>query len=285
MALLSLENVAHAYEGRPALSQISLSVEAGESLSLLGPNGSGKTTLLKIMLGLLRPQQGRVDLDGGDIAAIPARQYARRLAYVPQVHRMAFAYRVLDVVLMGRLPHKPFWFSYTKRDRQIALQALDKLSIAHLSQRPYTDISGGERQLTLIARALTQEPEIFVLDEPANGLDYGNQIRLLEQLSNLAREGYTFIKTTHFPDHALWVSDRVLLLKQGRIVADENAARAINQENLFRLYGSHISVETLPGGGRICMPQAMRLSWAGREADRDRHPARQDDWPTTLQGR
>ena len=258
MTLLSAEQVSFSYGRRPTLREVSLGVERGEIVSLLGPNGSGKTTLLKVMLGLLRPSQGKVRLGREDIAHIPAKQFARRIAYVPQSHRMTFAYRVLDVVMMGRLPHKPFLFRYGKQDQELALAALDKLSIAHLSQRPYTDISGGERQLTLIARALAQDAEGFVMDEPAGGLDYGNQIRLLEKLNQLAQEGYTFIKTTHFPNHALWVSDRVLMLKQGRIVADENAETVINEKNLLDLYDSPISVEALPGGGKICMPQTMR---------------------------
>ncbi|MCB2192715.1 MAG: ABC transporter ATP-binding protein [Deltaproteobacteria bacterium] len=258
MPLLSVEHISFSYGREPTLRDVSLAVDPGEIVSLLGPNGSGKTTLLKIMLGLLRPRQGRVRLARADIAHIPVKQFARRIAYVPQTHRMAFAYRVLDVVMMGRLPHKPFLFKYGKQDQELALAALDKLSIAHLSQRPYTSISGGERQLTLIARALAQDAEVFVMDEPANGLDYGNQIRLLEKLNLLAQEGYTFIKTTHFPDHALWVSDRVLMLKKGRVVADENAEKVINEKNLFEIYNSHICVEALPEGGRICMPQTMR---------------------------
>ncbi len=258
MPLLAVEQVSYAYGRQPTLVDITLSVDPGEIVSLLGPNGSGKTTLLKLMLGLLRPQRGRVRLDQVDIARIPAKRFARRIAYVPQSHRSAFAYPVLEVVLMGRLPHKPFFFKYSRQDRELALAALERLSIAHLSRRPYTQISGGERQLTLIARALAQDAEVFIMDEPANGLDYGNQIRLLEKLNHLAQEGYTFIKTTHFPDHALWVSDRVLMLKQGRIVADAPAGQVINPKNLLALYDCHISVETLPGGGRICMPQTMR---------------------------
>lgn len=258
MPVIVVEGVTHAYDRKPTLQDVSLSVESGESVSLLGPNGSGKTTLMKIMLGLLRPAKGRVLLDGRDIAHMPPRKLAAKVAYVPQVHRTAFAFRVLDVVLMGRMPHKPFLFRYSARDRRAAMAALEEVGLADLWERPYTDISGGQRQLTLIARALAQRAEVFIMDEPANGLDYGNQIRLLEKLNQLAQNGRTFIKTTHFPDHALWVSDRVIMLKQGRVVADEPARLVINDENLYRLYQSHISVEDLPGGGRVCMPLAMR---------------------------
>ncbi|KMY65878.1 ABC transporter [Desulfocarbo indianensis] len=258
MPLLSVDGVGHGYGQAPVLENVSLAVNRGEIVSLLGPNGSGKTTLLKIMLGLIPPNQGLVRLDGVCVADMAPKRLARRLAYVPQLHRMSFAYRVLDVALMGRLPHKSMFYKYAKSDLRLAEAALEKLGIGHLKDRPYTDISGGERQLTLIARALTQGTDIFVMDEPVNGLDYGNQIRLLAQINDLAQEGYTFIKTTHFPDHALWLSDRVVMLKQGRVIADHSAARAVTDANLYELYGARINVVTMPGGGVICMPQAMR---------------------------
>lgn len=258
MPLLSVDGVGHGYGQAPVLKNVSLAVNKGEIVSLLGPNGSGKTTLLKIMLGLIQPNQGRVRLEGVCVADMAPKRLARRLAYVPQVHRVSFAYRVMDVALMGRLPHKSMFYKYAKSDERLAEAALERLGIEHLKDRPYTDISGGERQLTLIARALTQGTDIFVMDEPVNGLDYGNQIRLLAQINDLAQEGYTFIKTTHFPDHALWLSDRVVMLKQGRVIADHSAARAVTDANLYELYGARINVVTMPGGGMICMPQAMR---------------------------
>ena len=256
MPLLSVDKVGYAYDRKPVLDDVSLRVERGEIVSLLGPNGSGKTTLLKMVLGLLPPRHGRVLLDGRETWRMPARLLARRIAYVPQTHRTAFAYRVLDVVLMGRLPHKPFLFTYTRADRSAARAALEQLSIGHLADRPYTEISGGERQLTLIARALAQEAEVFVMDEPVSGLDYGNQIRLLQQINDLAAQGYTFIKTTHFPDHALWVADRVVMLKDGRVLADESAASGINERNLFQLYHTRVSVVDVQGG-RICLPRTL----------------------------
>lgn len=182
---------------------------------------------------------------------------ARRIAYVPQVHRLTFGYRVLDVVLMGRMPHKPFFFRYDKQDDAAAHQALERLSIGHLSERPYTAISGGERQLVLIARALVQGADIFVMDEPVNGLDYGNQIRLLGRIADLARDGYTFIKTTHFPDHALWISDRVVMLKKGTVVADGRTGEVVTRNNLYQLYNTHVDVRELGGGCRICVPEAL----------------------------
>lgn len=268
MNLITVNHVTYGYSHRPVLNDISLAFAPGEIVSLLGPNGSGKTTLLKVLLGLLVPQKGDVRLEGRPVATIASKQLARRIAYVPQVHRASFGYRVMDVVLMGRMPHKPFFFRYGKSDETIALQALERLCIGHLKDRPYTAVSGGERQLALIARALVQGADIFIMDEPVNGLDYGNQIRLLGRIADLAADGYTFIKTTHFPDHALWISDRVVMLKNGRVVADGNTSDVISRTNLYRLYNTQVDVLSLDGGYQICVPEALRQSRGPAPASR-----------------
>ncbi len=263
MAIITLDHATYGYSRHPVLDNISLSFAPGEVVSLLGPNGSGKTTLLKLLLGLYSPKQGQVLLEGRPVSTIAPKQLARRIAYVPQIHQISFGYRVLDVVMMGRLPHKPFFFRYSEADKRAALLALERLSISHLKDRAYTAVSGGERQLILIARALVQEADIFIMDEPVNGLDYGNQIRLLGRIADLARSGYTFIKSTHFPDHALWISDRVVMLKAGRVVADGPTADTITRTNLYRIYSTPVDVIGLDGGGRICIPEALR-TFGGR---------------------
>jgi iron complex transport system ATP-binding protein len=252
--LLRAENITFGYNGRAVLRGVSLTIGKGEIVSLLGPNGSGKTTLLKVLLGLNRMDSGKVLFEGRDISAMDQKTLAKKIAYVPQFHRASFAYRVLDVVLMGRMPHKPFFARYDSRDMELARAALEKLSILHLEDRPYTEISGGERQLALIARAMTQGAHTFIFDEPANGLDYGNQIKLLEELMELSREGYTFIKSTHFPDHALWIADRVIMLKQGEIIASGRPDETITSENLYALYGREIDVHSLKENFRVCVP-------------------------------
>ncbi len=252
--LLRAENITFGYTGRAVLRDVSLAVGKGEIVTLLGPNGCGKTTLLKVLLGLNRMEAGKVLFEGEDISTMGQKTLARKIAYVPQFHRASFAYRVMDVVLMGRMPHKAFFARYDKRDMELARAALEKLSILHLEDRPYTELSGGERQLALIARALTQEAHTFVFDEPANGLDYGNQIKLLEELIDLSREGYTFIKSTHFPDHALWIADRVIMLKQGEIIANGSPNATITSKNLYALYGREIDVHSLQENFRVCVP-------------------------------
>jgi iron complex transport system ATP-binding protein len=260
-ALMEMEHVSFGYGKKSVLKDVSVCFGRGEIVSILGPNGSGKTTLLKLLLGLHRPDGGRVLLEGKNVSAIPPREMAKRIAYVPQDHRSAFAYRVLDMVLMGRAPHKPFFYRYSAADEEAALAALERLSIGHLKNCPYTEVSGGERQLTLIARAMTQGADIFVMDEPVNGLDYGNQLRLLERISELSGNGFTFIKTTHFPDHAVWISDRVVMLESGQVVADGDAVCVASEENLERLYGVPIGVMHLAAEDlRVCIPKIFGRS-------------------------
>jgi len=255
--LIQAENITFGYSGKTVLHDVSFSIRKGEIVSLLGPNGCGKTTLIKVLLGLYRLKSGKVRFEGREISSINQKAFARCIAYVPQVHRAPFAYRVLDVVLMGRMPHKTFFARYNAHDVSLARKALEKLSISHLEDRPYTEISGGERQLALIARAMTQGAHTFVFDEPANGLDYGNQIRLLEELISLSREGYTFVKSTHFPDHALWVANRVIMLKQGSIIANGTSDETVTSQNLYSLYGREVDIHNLKESFKVCVPRRL----------------------------
>ena len=255
--IIEIDDVSFGYTDKAVVRNVNLSVREGEIVTLLGPNGSGKSTLLKLTMGLLNPKCGTVRIDGIRIGHISQKDRARRIAYVPQVHKGAFPYSVLEVVLMGRMPHKTFFFRYSKEDIDIAHSAMDKLSIGHLSRRPYTEISGGERQLTLIARALAQGARIFVMDEPASGLDYGNQMRLLENIAALSKEGYTFIKSTHSPEHALWVAHRAVLILSGKIIADGNCSCVVNSDLLYQLYKTRVNVVKLNGFPRVCVPHMV----------------------------
>lgn len=264
--LIDLEHVSFSYTDKPVLNDVSLSIRHGEIVTLLGPNGCGKSTLLKLMLGILTPSEGHVLYNGKEVGHIGAKKLAREIAYVPQTHRSAFPYAVIDVALMGRIPHKAFFFKYSKDDLDIAYEALRRLSILHLAERAYTEISGGERQLTIIARALAQGANTLIMDEPASGLDYGNQLRLLEHISELSREGYTFIKSTHSPEHALWIADRAIMVKNGAVMADGPCDEVINAESLFRLYNAQVRIIKLNGSLRACVPEAIGvpLGQAGR---------------------
>lgn len=257
MSLIEASGIVFRYLEEPILRDVSVSIGRGEIVSVLGPNGSGKTTLLKVLLGLLRPQKGIVRFDGRDLSELSRRELASRMAYVPQTHRIGFAYRVLDVVLMGRTAYKSLFSPYSKRDVALAHQSLERLSILHLKDRHYDEISGGERQLTLIARSLAQGARTLIMDEPTNGLDYGNQLRLLHQIADLAKEGFTFVKSTHAPDHALWIASRVLMMKKGAVIAYGKPGDTVDGAAIRELYNIQVEVHSINGGLRICVPQAV----------------------------
>lgn len=258
--LLDVKGLSFSFGKRKVLDSISFEVKKGEAVFLLGPNGSGKTTLLKLLLGFYRPFKGEVLIKGRLLQKTPRKDLARTISYVPQLHRIAFGYRVLDVVLMGRTPHKSFLAPYSKRDHDLALEHLERLSILHLKDRPYSRISGGERKLTLIARALVQEASILVLDEPADGLDFGNQVRLLEHIAKVCLDGITCIITTHLLHHVAWIGTRAVLLKDGRIIADGSPIDAMNEKNLNALYGVDVTQCTLMNGMNLYMPKKIRVA-------------------------
>jgi iron complex transport system ATP-binding protein len=263
MSLFQVDALSFGYHHTPLISGLSLTIQEGGAVALLGPNGSGKTTFLKLLLGLLTPVEGVIRLHGKDIRKISRRELARQLAYVPQVHREAFGYHVFDVVLMGRMPHSSFFARYGARDEQIVWDALKKLGIGHLARRPYTEISGGERQLTLIARALAQGVRVFVMDEPTNGLDYGNQIRLLERVGRLADEGYSFVFTSHHPEHALAIADRVVMMQGGAIIRDGPPLATVTPEKLAELYGLPSILFDSGSEGRCGIPLLRRMALGG----------------------
>jgi iron complex transport system ATP-binding protein len=244
--------------GQPVLEEVSFEIQPGCITSILGPNGSGKTTLLKLLLGLKKPDTGCINIFEKSLDSMPLQERARRLAYVPQKHSAIFSYKAIEVVAMGRLPYAGLFCRVTGKDRDLAMQNMQKLGISHLADRSYTEISGGEQQLVLVARALTQGADILILDEPVAGLDYGNQLMLLKHLRNLAGSGITCIKTTHYPEHALWTSDYAIFLKRGRVVASGNSEKIITSEMLANIYGTAIRViETNTGANKIrtCVPE------------------------------
>jgi len=233
---ISAQKLSIGYRDRLVGSDVSLSLREGDSLALLGPNGGGKTTLLKTMLGLLPPLAGEVLLNGKPLAAISVRERARLIGYVPQVHLGTFAFAVETVVLMGRTAYGSLFSRPGTKDIAVAHAALERLGIFHLAERPYTEISGGERQLVLLARALAQEPRFIVLDEPTASLDFGNQGKVLQEIERLAGAGLGVLFTTHDPNHALRAARRTCLLRDGTITVEGNTSVVLNRDNLEQLY-------------------------------------------------
>lgn len=224
--------------GRRVVTQnLNLSLPAGEVLCLLGANGAGKTTLLRTLLGIMPPLAGEVFVGGQPVAAWSRRAFAQHVGYVPQAQSGVFPFSVLEVVLMGRAARIGRFATPGRADRERAQAALDSLGIAHLHDRDYTAISGGERQLALIARALVQEPVLLVMDEPTAALDFGNQIRVLTHIERLRARGMTVLMTTHQPEHALRVASRIALLGRGHLVACGPPHETATPRALASLYG------------------------------------------------
>lgn len=235
--VLELRDLAVGYPGREVGAGISFAVRAGEVLCLLGPNGSGKTTLFRTLLGLLPPRAGEIRVIDEPIKAWSRAAFARKVAYVPQAHAGVFPFTVEDIVLMGRSARLERFATPSRRDRELAGHCLASLGVAHLRMRTYTELSGGERQLALIARALAQEPVVLVMDEPTASLDFGNQIRILEHIGRLRERGVAVLMSTHQPEHALRVADRIALLAPGRLVGIGVSAQVATPAALGALYG------------------------------------------------
>lgn len=252
--LISARGLGFGYPGKIVGRGVDLDVAAGEVVCLLGPNGSGKTTLFKTLLGLLPAQAGSVSIDGVQLNGLSRQEIARRIAYVPQAHAATFPYRVLDMVVMGRTAHLGLFAAPTESDRVRAHAALDLLGIAQLAHEPYTRISGGQRQLALVARALAQETRLIVMDEPTASLDFGNQVKVLREVKRLSARGLAVVLSTHDPDHALAVADRVVLLRDGALIANGPASDVLTRANLRTVYGIDVVIETLADGARVCSP-------------------------------
>jgi iron complex transport system ATP-binding protein len=237
------------YSDRLVGRDLDVSLETGEVLALLGPNGSGKTTLLKTLLGLLAPKAGDVQLDGRTLNNYGSGDRARLIAYVPQSHQTTFAFTVETIVLMGRVAHGNLFSRPTAADRAVAARALERFGIAHLRERPYTMISGGERQLALLARALAQEPQFIILDEPTASLDFGNQGKVMREIRSLAASGHGVLFTTHDPNHAMRAADRAYLLRDGAKIGEGAVGAVLNREELMMLYDARVEKITDPTTG------------------------------------
>jgi len=239
------------YSGHTVGRGLDVALAKGEVLALLGPNGGGKTTLLKTLLGLLKPQGGEVRLNDRPLNAVPIGERARTVAYVPQVHIGTFAFTVETVVLMGRTAHGNLFSAPSAHDRAVTQAVLERFGIAKLSQRPYTEVSGGERQLVLLARALAQQPQFVVLDEPTASLDFGNQGKVMGEIRGLAASGHGVLFTTHDPNHALRAADRAYLLREGTRLAEGPVEDVLNREQLEQLYRAPVERLVDPETGAV----------------------------------
>ena len=243
----------YGYPGRAVGRGLDLALPAGEVLCVLGPNGGGKTTLFRTLLGLLPAQAGEVLLEGQALARMARADVARRIGYVPQGHVAQFAFTVREAVLMGRTAHVGLFAAPGAADRAAAEQAIATLGIESLADRVVTELSGGERQLAMIARALAQGARALVLDEPTASLDFGNQVRVLREIRRLAIDGYAVVFSTHDPGQAFLAASRVLLLAHGGSLRQGAPQEVITPQNLREVYGVEVRVAVVEGA-RVCLP-------------------------------
>lgn len=259
MAAISMHNGCFSFGDRTIFDDVNLDILKGEVLCILGANGCGKTTLLRCLNGTLRLKTGAVCLDGTGITEMDIVSIARRVGFVFQEHSAPFPFSVLEVVRMGRAPHLSFFGSPSSKDTEIAEKALDMVGMLGYRNKPYTQISGGERQLVLIARTLAQEPDVILMDEPTSHLDFKNQALILRIVNRLAKTGMGVIMTSHFPDHALLYSDKVALMAEGSFTALGAPDDVITEPNLRRVYGIDVKVLKIEISDygrplKICLP-------------------------------
>jgi iron complex transport system ATP-binding protein len=251
---IRIDRVCMSYGSSKILDAVSLTIRKGSVVTMVGPNGCGKTTLLKIINNLIRPDQGRVFVEGMEVNAMPAHRLARIMGYVPQGHRISFPFKVRDVVITGRMPYIPVFSSPKRVDLEKSEQALDLMGIGNLADQPYTQISGGERQLVMIARAMAQQPSVLLLDEPTSYLDFRNQILTLKMIKEISRsQGVTVVMTLHDPNHALMFSDEVVLLRKlnggrgGNVIAFGCPHEVITPQNIQAAYGVEVEIVVVKG--------------------------------------
>lgn len=236
-ALLSTQQLSIGYPRRTLARDISFSVNQGESIAVLGPNGCGKSTLFRTLLGLCPAISGEVQLNGKSIHHMPSHTIARQIAYVPQINGSTFDFTVIEVVEMARVPHVAWHAKPNASDRKNAIDALDKVGMADFSQRRFVELSGGERQLVMIARSLASEAKIILMDEPTASLDFGNQLRVRDMINALKTQNVSVIFTTHHPDEALQCATRTLAIdRQGGVHLGETKA-LLTTDFIAQLYG------------------------------------------------
>jgi iron complex transport system ATP-binding protein len=247
--LIEARQLSFAYSSVPVVVDVSLAVPRGAMGALIGANGSGKSTLIRLLAGLLEPASGKVIFNDAPLENLQARERAKRIAYVPQSSATVFPFTALEVVLTGRSPYSGRFRFESSRDEQIALAALDALDAAHLSARQITELSGGERQLVTVARALAQEPELMLLDEPASALDLKHRTQLARALRRLRDErGIAVLMITHDLMLLDSAADLIFAMKCGRLVASGAPEVVLNDSVLGEIYEA--SVRTMRSDGR-----------------------------------
>ncbi len=240
--MLAVEGLRCSYGDTEIVHDVSFEVRDGQFACIIGANGCGKTTTLKNVMGLIRPTGGSVLVNGKEVLSLDERDRARRFAYIPQAHTPPFPFSVADVVILGRTPYINTLTHENAQDRDIAYQAMETLGIEDLAHEVYTELSGGQQQLVLIARALAQQPDVLIMDEPTASLDFGNQQVVLSQMKNLVAGGMSVLMVTHDPNHAFYCADWVVAMQDGRVVQTGTPQEVVTTSMLERLYNAQVEV-------------------------------------------
>lgn len=249
---LRVENGSFYYKKNDQIFEnINFEVDSGEILAILGPNGAGKTTMLRCITGMLRWKSGRSLLDDENIAQMAPRKLWSKMAYVPQAKNVSSAYTALEMVLLGRSSHLNIFEAPKRADVDKAMEVLDFLGIAHLAEKKCSEVSGGELQMILIAKALAAEPKVLILDEPESNLDFKNQLVVLEAMTNLAKQGMTCVFNTHYPAHALQRAGKSLILSNGGEYVFGNTPEVVTEENIRKAFGVDAVIGEIETAGGI----------------------------------
>ena len=254
---IEAKSVCFSYGKNEILHGVDFTAQKGQLIAVLGPNGAGKSTLFRCLLGLYHSYQGSITIEGREVKNMQPREIAAKVAYIPQTHTPTFHYTVLEMVLMGTTHRVRGLQSPGAKEVAIARKALAQVGIADMENRSYGRLSGGEQQLVLIARALAQQTELLIMDEPTASLDYGNSFRVMRRIEALSAGGYSVIFSTHEPNQAFRYATKVLALKDGRVLAFGLPGQVLTPELLQTLYGVPVAVTQVQAGSRVfsvCTP-------------------------------
>ncbi|NMA00391.1 MAG: ABC transporter ATP-binding protein [Clostridiaceae bacterium] len=241
---IDVQDVSFSYRQNEVLKNLTFSVPRGRVVGVLGANGAGKSTLFKLILGVLPLKRGEIKINGLSVKTLSSRERAKQMAYIPQTQRGTFQFTVEEMVLMGTTASFSMFAQPGKRERIKAIEAMKVLQIESFANRLYDQLSGGEQQLVLIARAVAQDAPILIMDEPTASLDYGNQIRVLEEIRQLANRGYLVLISTHNPQHIFLYADDVLLIEGGSAIAFGKPQEVLSESLLSHVYRVPIQLES-----------------------------------------